>query len=120
MYDKLGEINDEPELLLDVLFMDKIFIEFCNQLPPFAAYWDMLFKEKQMRVIARKDGTRVVHYAEIRKRLFEPKQSTDTERTTERVLQYTPVAVEALRKEIVDEKKSNMEVYARVRIGIRV
>ena len=57
LHDKLGEINDEPELLLDVLFMDKIFIEFCNQLPPFAAYWDMLFKEKQMRVIARKDGT---------------------------------------------------------------
>ena len=105
LYDKLGEINDDPELLLDVLFMDKIFMEFRNQLPPFATYWDMLFKEKQMKVIARKDGTRVVHYAKIRKELFEPKQSTDVE-TTGRVIEYTPVAVEAIRKEIVDQKKA--------------
>ena len=101
----MGEINDDPELLLDVLFMDKIFMEFRNQLPPFATYWDMLFKEKQMKVIARKDGTRVVHYAKIRKELFEPKQSTDVE-TTGRVIEYTPVAVEAIRKEIIDQKKA--------------
>jgi hypothetical protein len=37
LYDKLGEIENEPELVLDVLFMDKIFVEFRNQLPPFAS-----------------------------------------------------------------------------------
>jgi hypothetical protein len=50
LYDKLGDIEDVLELVLDVLFMDKIFVEFRNQLPPFASYWDLLFKEKQMIV----------------------------------------------------------------------
>jgi hypothetical protein len=58
-----------------------------------------------MRVVARKDGTRVVHHAKIRNSLFDPKQVTDIE-TTERVIEYASVAVQALRKEIVDEKKA--------------
>ena len=54
LYGKLGEIDSEPDLVLDAFFMDNIFIKFRRQLSPFALYWDVLFKEKQMKVVAQK------------------------------------------------------------------
>ena len=52
LYNKIGKIESEPDHGLDVFFMDNIFIEFHCQLSPFASCWDLLFKEKQMKVVA--------------------------------------------------------------------
>jgi hypothetical protein len=67
--------------------------------------WNMLFKEKQMKVVARKDGTKVVHFARVRKEAFDPSRRSSKD-TTKTVLKLVPVAVEALLKELLDEKKA--------------
>ena len=77
LHEKLNMIKDKPELILDPLFMNDIFKEYDNNLPPFAKYWDLMFKKKQMKVVARKDGSKVVHYSRLRKYLFDPTRETD-------------------------------------------
>jgi hypothetical protein len=63
LHQKLLKVKKKPDLMLDPIFMDNIFLEYCNELPPFREYWNTLFKEEQMKVVARKDGTKVVHFA---------------------------------------------------------
>ena len=63
---------NKPSLILDPLFMMSMFSEFQLQLPPFKEYWEMLFKQKQMKVIACKDGSKVVHYGRLQRYLFAP------------------------------------------------
>jgi hypothetical protein len=73
LHNSLNDINDDPSLILDPLFMMNIFKEYRDQLPPFH------FKKKQMKVIARQDGTKVVHFARLLKYLFNPTRRTDKE-----------------------------------------
>ncbi len=70
LHSRLNRIVNEPSLILDPLFMMSMFSEFQLQLPPFKEYWEMLFKHKQMKVIARKDGSKVVHYGRLQRYLF--------------------------------------------------
>ena len=65
LHQKLHKIKSEPDLILDQIFMNNIFQKYRNELPPFAEYWDMMFKKKQMKVIAKKDGSKVVHIWKI-------------------------------------------------------
>eukprot|EP00956_Cyclotella_meneghiniana_P020609 scaffold36577_cov45-Cyclotella_meneghiniana.AAC.1 len=55
--------------------------KYCHEFPPFAEYWDLIFKKKQMKVVARKDGSKVVCYSRLRKYLFDPTRKTDKETT---------------------------------------
>jgi hypothetical protein len=61
--------------------MMDIFQEYQEELPPFNEYWKTLFKKKQMRVISRKDGSKVVHYARLVKNLFSPHRKADKSKT---------------------------------------
>jgi hypothetical protein len=72
LHDALNDINKDPSLILDPLFMMNIFKEYRDQLPPFQDYWELTFKKKQMKVIARQDGTKVVHFARLLRYLFNP------------------------------------------------
>jgi hypothetical protein len=54
LHQKLLKIKKQPDLVLDPIFMDNIFLEYRDELPPFQEYWNMLFKEKQMKVVAQK------------------------------------------------------------------
>ena len=63
LHETLKRIKADPDLILDPLFMMNIFKEYRNELPPFKEYWELTFKKKQMQVIARQDGTKIVHYA---------------------------------------------------------
>lgn len=105
LHKKLYMIQDDPELILDPLFMNDIFKSYRDELPPFQEYWNLMFKTKQMKVIARKDGTRVVHYGRLRKYLFGPTRATDKE-TTEQVVELASVAVKAVISELENEKKA--------------
>ena len=40
-------------------------LKYIDELPPFKEYWTQMFKKKQMAVVARKSGTKVVHLARL-------------------------------------------------------
>jgi hypothetical protein len=105
LYDALNEIKEDPGLILDPLFMMNIFKEYREKLPPFKEYRELTFKKKQMQVVARQDGTKVVYFARLFKYLFDPQRLTDKE-TKQKVLEFGPVAVIAFIRELLDEKKA--------------
>ena len=58
-----------------------------------------------MQVVARQDGTKIVHFARLLKYLFNPKRITD-KNTNERVAELGSVATNAFIKELLDQKKA--------------
>ena len=110
--EKMEQIVENPELLLDEVFMLGMFSEYQQELPPFKEYIDLTFKRKQMAVISRKSGTKVVHYARIRKTLFSPARTTDKE-TDSRVKDLAKVAAEAILCELHDKRKVTYKYLSR-------
>ena len=104
-YEKLQRVRDNPRLILDKLFMMDIFQEYREELPPFNEYWETLFKKKQMRVISRKDGRKVVHYARQVKNLFSPHREADTS-MTDQVHELGLIAARTIIIELLDQNKS--------------
>ena len=83
--DAMGEIHKTPAMILDEKYMMAIFDEYLHELPPFKKYWDELLSKRQMSVITRKSGTKVVHYARLLTQLFAPTRLADM-KTGERVI----------------------------------
>ena len=75
--DAMGEVYKTPSLILDENYMMAIFEEYLQEIPPFKKYWDELLSKRQMSVIARKSGTKVVHYARLLTQLFSPTRLAD-------------------------------------------
>ena len=46
--EKMNAFSEKPELILNEQFIIDIFKEYCEELPPFQAYWDETFNNKQM------------------------------------------------------------------------
>ena len=105
LHETLKRIKADPDLILDPLFMMNIFKDYRNELPPFKEYWELTFKKKQMQVIARQDGTKIVHYARLLKYLFHPTRSMDKD-TNARVIELAYVAINAFIQELLDPKKA--------------
>ena len=63
----MSAIFEKPELIHDKTFMMDIFKIYRDKLPPFKEYWDEMFTKKQMSVVARKSGAKIVQFAEIKK-----------------------------------------------------
>ena len=72
----MGLVND-PNNILDEDFMMGMFSEYIAELPPFKKYWEHLFEKKQMIVVASDSGAKVLAYADLRKELFHPSDSTN-------------------------------------------
>ena len=102
---KLKTIKREPRLIIDEDFMMGIFQEYIDELPEFKDYLDTTFQKKQMAVIARKSGSKVVHFARLRAMLFRPSRIT-IRRTILRVRELGKTAAEAILTELHDEKKA--------------
>ena len=67
-----------------------------------------MFKKKQMKVVSRKDGTKVVHYARLLKNLFS--QNREAEKlTTERVFELGLIAVATIITELLDQNKATYQ-----------
>ena len=105
LHSKLNDIHKNPSLILNENFMMNIFQQYRNELPPFEEYWQLIYHKKQMKVVSRTDGTSVVHYKRIRRRLFHPTKKADKQ-TTELVVELAEIATEALVRELLDEKKA--------------
>ena len=86
-------------------------------MPPFSEYWELIFKKKQMKVISRKDGSKVVHYARLLKNLFSPDREAD-KLTTDRVYELGLVAVKTIITELLNQNKENLQIFASLQIRI--
>ena len=103
--EKMNAISEKPELILNEQFMIDIFKEYREELPPFQAYWDEMFNKKQMSVVARRSGSKVMQLAEVKKSLFKPSRKTDKQ-AKKRLLLLAPIATRTIVKEIDDPKKA--------------
>ena len=64
-----------------------------------------MFKKKQIAVVARKSGTKVVHLARLQKILFSPERTT-LKKTNQRVKELAKTAANAILTELHGEKKA--------------
>ena len=109
---KLSKIKRDPSLILNEDFMMGIFQEYLDELPEFKDYWDATFKDRQMAVISRKSGTKVVHYARLRGMLFSPLRKTVRD-TRFRVRELAKVAADAILTELHDDSKATYKYLSR-------
>jgi hypothetical protein len=105
LYDNMQKLSHKPTLILDESFMMDIFKPYRDELPPFQEYWDIIFKKKQMKVISRKDGSKVVHYARLLTCLFSPRREADLA-ATDRVHELGSIAASTIIRELLDQNKA--------------
>ncbi len=79
LYEKMNELHKSPSLIVNDGFIMSIFDEYLLELLPFEEYWKVTFEKRQMSVVARsrKDGTKMVHMALLRKELYSPTTPTN-------------------------------------------
>jgi len=75
--ERMMDIVADPINVLSEDFMMNMFIKYVDALPPFKEYWEHLYENKQMRVMAAESGATVVQFAELRKELFHPSDATN-------------------------------------------
>ena len=109
---KMEELSRNPKKIVDENFMMNMFAEYRDELPPFQEYWDVIYKKKQMTVVARKSGTKVVHLARLRKQLFKPILQTEKD-TTKRMIELAKIAADAILAELRDERKATFKYRSR-------
>jgi hypothetical protein len=105
LYDNMQMLHHEPTLILDQSFMMDIFKQYREELPPFHEYWEIIFKTKQMKVISRKDGSKVVHYARLLNSLFSPQREADLA-TTATVHELGSITTSTIIRELLDQNKA--------------
>jgi hypothetical protein len=111
---RMMDIADDPTKVLDEDYMMNMFGKYVDALPPFKKYWDYLYDKKRMRVIAADSGATLMQFAELRKELFHPSDSTNAA-TDDRLVELAKVAAQGILDELHD-KKSDLEIF--VHIGI--
>ena len=99
----MKEIIEKPSLILEEDYMMNIFKEYIDELTPFKEYWDFMFNKKQMAVVARKSGAKVLPLAKLRDECFSPKNSTN-KKTDDRVIELAGVASSTMVRELEDPK----------------
>jgi hypothetical protein len=62
VYRSATRIQSDPKLVLDNDFMINIFHYYCDKLPAFKEFWELIFKKKQTKAIAHKYGSKVEHF----------------------------------------------------------
>jgi hypothetical protein len=102
---KMMDLVKDPTNILEEDFMMGMFSEYINKFPPFKKYWEHLFNKKQMIVVASESGAKVLPYADLRKELFHPSDSTNAA-TNSRLVELAPVVAQAILDELHDQKKA--------------
>ena len=105
LYNNMQTLRHDPSLILDQSFMMDIFKQYQKELPPFHKYWEIIFKKKQMKVISRKDGSKVVHYTRLLNSLFSPQREADLA-TTDMVHELGSIAASTIIRELLDQNKA--------------
>ena len=106
VYTKMSQLHSSPSLIEEDDFMMSIFREYLDELPSFKKYWGVMFEKTRMSVVAHssKDGSKVVHKARLRTKLFSP-TSQINHRTKQLFHELAKTAAGAICKELLDESK---------------
>ena len=80
LHESMNEIIKQPKLILDEDYMMNIFKEYIDELPPFKKYWDFMFNKKQMAVVARKSGAKVLPLSKLRDELTRTRRRSEERR----------------------------------------
>ena len=84
-------------------FMMGMFSKYVEELPPLKKYLIHLFEKKQMVLVASESGAKVLQFADLRKELFHPSDTTNIA-TDSRVVQLAEIAAKAILDKLHDEK----------------
>lgn len=119
LYEKMNELHKSPSWIVDDGFMMSIFNEYLLELLPFEEYWKVPFKKKQMSVVARSrnDGTKVVHTALLRNKLYSPATPTNI-KTRDMVVRLAESAAKTICDELLDETKATYKYTKSIWIRI--
>ena len=71
--ERMMDIVANPTKLLSENFMMNMFIKYVDALPPFKEYWEHLYENKRMRVMAAESGATVLQFAELKERALPSK-----------------------------------------------
>ena len=77
LHKALKNLMKHPKLIIDEDYMMGVFNEYIEELPSFKEYWTFMFDKKQMSVVSRNTGTKVLRIAQLRSELFHPKNQTN-------------------------------------------
>jgi hypothetical protein len=110
LHEKMSQLCASLQLIKDENLMMNIVLEYLSELSPFREYWEVIFENKQMSVVARcrKDGTKVVHMARLRTELFSPLSLTNV-KTSGMLVNLAKTAEKAIYDELRDESKSTFK-----------
>ena len=100
----LDKLIDDPDLVLTESFMMSMFSKFLNEFPPMKAYWDLIFKRNEVKVICRHTGAIMLRLVEVRDEAFTPTNRTN-KRVSTRVITLGYTAFVAIRADMMDVKK---------------
>jgi len=101
----LDKLIDDPDIVLTESFMMSMFSKFLNELPPMKAYWDLIFKRNEVKVICRHTGAIMLRLVEVRDEAFNPTNRTN-KRVSPRVITLGYTAFVAIRADMMDVKKA--------------
>ena len=76
-----------------------MFSKFLNELPPMKAYWDLIFKRNEVKVICRHTGAIMLRLVEVRDEAFNPTNRTN-KRVSPRVITLGYTAFVAIRADM--------------------
>jgi len=85
--------------------MMDMFLDYRKELPPMEEYWELMFTKKQMAVIARRSGTKEVHYKRLCDELFNPTRRAHKS-TDAHVIWLAKTAADTIIAELEDETKA--------------
>ena len=71
--ERMMDIVADPTKVLSEDFMMNMFIKYVDALPPFKEYWEHLYENKRMRVMAAESGATVLQFAELKERALPSK-----------------------------------------------
>ena len=103
--EKLDELIENPKLILKRSFMMNVFARFRRDLPPMQEYYKRIFRKDHKKMICKYTGATVVRLIEVVEEAFEPKNRTN-KRCGKRVIELGTIAMKAILKELLDEKKA--------------
>ena len=113
LHKAMKNLVEHPELIIDEDYMMGMFDEYIEELPPLKEYWTFMFDKKQMSVVSRNTGAKVLHIAQLRSELFHPKNQTNKDSDSDaRVIELmgnagAPIFV----REMEDIKKQHGDIF---------
>ena len=101
-------MKSTPALILSYMYMMGIFGDLRDALLPFKAYYEFLLRPRQIKVVNRHSGTRIMQMRKLREEAFHPKLKTNIGSST-LVLQLNAVFIDVILMELESKKPGKVD-----------